>query len=43
MSLLAMTFGNRFYFNTKGGIGGGGWVHLKGTDSMAVLRLWAQL
>ena len=39
MSLPAMTFGNRFCFSRKGGIGGGGWVHLKGADSMAISGL----
>jgi len=36
MSLPAMTFGDRFCFSRKGEIGGGGWVHPKGTHSMAV-------
>jgi len=31
-----MTFRDRFCFSRKGGIGGGGWVHPKGADSMAV-------
>jgi len=39
MSLPAMTFGDRFCFIRKGGIGGGGWVHPKGADSMAVSGL----
>jgi len=39
MSLPAMTFGGRFSFNRKGGTGEGGWVHLKGADSMAVSGL----
>jgi len=39
MSLHAMAFGDRFCFSRKGGIGGGGWVHLKGADSMAVSGL----
>ena len=34
-----MSFGERFCFGRKGGIGGGGWVHLKGADSMAVSGL----
>jgi len=34
-----MTSGDRFCFNKKGRIGGGGWVHLKGADSMAVSGL----
>jgi len=37
MTLPAMSFGDRFFFSRKGGIGGGGWVHPKGADSMAVL------
>ena len=32
-------FGDRFCFSKKGGIGGGGWVHPKGADSMAVSGL----
>jgi len=41
MSLLAMSFGDRFYFSRKGriGIGGGGLVHLKGANSMAASGL----
>jgi len=39
MSLTAMTFGDRFCFSKKGGIGGGGWVHPKGADSMAISGL----
>jgi len=31
--------GSWFHFSTKGGIGGGGWVHLKGADSMAISGL----
>jgi len=34
-----MTFRDRFCFSRKGGIGGGGWVHPKGADSMAVSGL----
>ena len=34
MSLPAMSFGNKFCFSRKGGIGGGGWVHMKDADSM---------
>ena len=34
-----MTFGDRFHISRKGGIGGGGWVHPKGADSMAVSGL----
>ena len=39
MSLPAMSFGDRFCFSRKGGIGEGGWVHLKGANSMAVSGL----
>jgi len=39
MSLLAMSFGDRFYFSRKGRIGGGGWVHPKGANSMATSGL----
>jgi len=39
MSLPAMTFGDRFCFSRKSGIGGGGWVHLKGANRMAVSGL----
>ena len=39
MSLPAVSFGDRFCFSRKGGIGGGGWVHPKGGDSMAVSGL----
>jgi len=39
MSLPAMTFGDRFCFSRKGGIGGGRWVHSKGADSMAISGL----
>jgi len=39
MSLPAMSFGNKFCFSRKGGIGGGGWVHMKDADSMAVSGL----
>ena len=39
MSLLAMSFGDRFCFSRKGGIGGGGWVHPKGANSMATSGL----
>jgi len=42
MSLPAITFGDRFCFSRKGGIGGGGWVHLKAWLSMgsALETLW---
>ena len=39
MSLPAMSFENRFYVSRKGGIGGGGWVHPKGANSMAMSEL----
>jgi len=31
-----MSFADRFCFSRKGRIGGGGWVHLKGANRMAV-------
>ena len=37
--LPAMPFGDRFYFSRKGGIGGGGWVYLKGANNMATSGL----
>jgi len=39
MSLPAMSFGDRFFFSRKGWIGGGGWVHPKGENSIAVSGL----
>jgi len=39
MSLPAMSFGDRFNFSRKGGIGRGGWVHPKGANSMAASGL----
>ena len=36
MSLPAMSLGLRFCVSRKGGTGGGGWVRLKGANSMAV-------
>ena len=39
VTLPAMSFGDRFCVSRKGGIGGGGWVHLKGADSMAMSGL----
>ena len=39
MSLLAMSSGLRFCMSRKGGTGGGGWVHPKGANSMAVSGL----
>ena len=39
MSLPAMSLGLRFCVSRKGGTGGGGWVHLKGANSMAASGL----
>ena len=39
MSLCATFFGDRFCVNRKGGTGGGGWVYLKGANSMAMSGL----
>jgi len=39
MSLPAMSLGLRFYVGRKGGTGGGGWVHLKGANSMTTSGL----
>jgi len=39
MSLPAISLGLRFYVSRKGGTGGGGWVHLKGANSMAASGL----
>jgi len=39
MSLHAMTFADRICFSRKSGIGGNGWVYLKGADSTAVSGL----
>ena len=39
MSLPAMSLGLGFCASRKGGTGGGGWVHLKGANSMAVSGL----
>jgi len=39
MSLPTISFGDRFCFSRKGGIGGGGWVHPKGADRMAISGL----
>jgi len=39
MSLPAMSFGDMFCISRKCGTGGGGWVHLKGADSMVVSGL----
>ena len=39
MSLPAMSFGDWFCFSRKGRIGGGGWVHPKGANNMAVYGL----
>ena len=41
MSLLAMSFGDRFCFSRKGGIGGGGWVHPKCANGHG--HVWARL
>jgi len=39
MSLHAKTFADRFCFSRKSGIGGSGWVHLKGAGSTAISGL----
>ena len=39
MSLPAMSLGLRFCMSRKGGTGGGGWMHPKGANSMAVSGL----
>jgi len=39
MSLLAMSFGDRFCMSRKGRTGGSGWVYPKGANSMAVSGL----
>ena len=39
MSLGAPFFRDRFFFSRKGGIGGGGWLHPKGANSIAVSGL----
>jgi len=39
MSLPAISLGLRFCVSRKGGTGGGGWVHLKGANSMAASGL----
>jgi len=39
MSLPAMSLGLRFCMSRKGGTGGGGWVQLKGANSMAASGL----
>jgi len=36
---MSMSFGDRFCFSRKGGIGGSGLVHPKGTNSMAASGL----
>jgi len=38
-----MSFRDRFCFSRKGGIGGGGWVHPKGANSMAVSGLVSRI
>jgi len=37
--LPAVSFGDRFFFSIKGETGGGGWVHPKGADSIAISEL----
>ena len=39
MSLPAMSLGLRFFGGGQGEVGGSGWVHLKGANCMAMLRL----
>ena len=39
VALPAMCLGDRFCVSRKGGTGGGGWVHPKGANSMAVSGL----
>ena len=39
MSLPAMSLGDNFCVSRTGGTGGGGWVHPKGANSMAVSGL----
>ena len=39
VSLPAMSVGDWFCFSRNGRIGGGGWVHPKGANSMAMSRL----
>jgi len=39
MSFLVISLGFGFCASRKGGTGGGGWVHPKGTNSMAVSGL----
>jgi len=39
MSYPARTLGDRFCVSRKGGTGGGGWMHLKGANSMAMSGL----
>ena len=39
MLLPAMSFGDRYCFSRKDGIGGGGWVHWKGANSMVTSGL----
>ena len=40
MSPPAMSFGDRFCFSRKGGVGGGGWVYPKGANSIGCV--WAR-
>ena len=39
MSLLKMSFGDRFHVSREGGAEGDGWVHQMSTNSMAVSGL----
>jgi len=39
MSLPAMSFGDRFCFSKKSGIGGDGWVHPRGANSVVASGL----
>jgi len=39
LSLPAISLGLRFCVSGKGGTGGGGWMHLKGANSMAASGL----
>jgi len=43
MSLSATSFGDRFCFSRKGGIGGGGWVYPKGANSMTTSGLVSRI
>ena len=39
MPPLAMSLGDRFFTSSKDGTGGGGWVHSKSINSMAMSQL----